>query len=803
MHLPTPAASRDPWNQPTTLWAARIAVGGVVAWIVHRVWAGLSIPWWFNTDELVFFNEIIRQLRLDPGQTFFDIPGTPYTTLCSGLTAAWWGFERLFGLSQAANPSDFAFEQVQGVYGLMRAVTLGCYATAIGLAFSAFRQAGGVLTGVLAAILAATLPIHVQYSHFVRTESLGLVLCFSAILLLLHPRTARRWTTYLVVGILCGIAMSARFHFALVGLPVVLALYFFHDRPQLDLADEKLPRQRLFRAGTALAGLFIVGAVITLLFRNGIIPASGITHMMLLSTAEGAAQFPGAKQAVAKLWLLLGTGGLGLLLAYQIRAVRPRLTPFINAFTVAIVLGFAGGFLCSHPAFLWRGEHQLRSIQFYSDWVDPNLEKLGLWGSWWNVTHYYFTTALPEKWLQFSFLAGVGTILWSRNPLSISFLLGAALCFVAHPVTMKLWAHHIIPWLPLLCFVAAHPIGTALRWLTRKWPGPILPPLLVTGTAALLIAVLPARLAKADDYVKTSLSRTTQIDEMYRWLAIHVPLDSFLAVSYYSLNGDGFLKWIESTGVTVPKKMTLFPHTRIWWLQRSILDGRSGYVCISRADIQFFREDAELKQPGSTYDPFTDKIFEELATFGGGAYELKVFKFDLRHLPLGQPDVVATVPTPPPSSVVTDTSVTELKKKLADLQARVDTLVAEAQRQAAYTALLKTAHEQLEKAHAVLQRQQEQQLAVTKQQSDYIAALEKERDQLKASPDAVRQQVENLNRTAREQAAYIEALKKEIDRLTAQYANHGKDIAHYLKVINEQTAYIKLLESERKPPAQP
>ena len=53
---------------------------------------------------------------------------------------------------------------------------------------------------------------------------------------------------------------------------------------------------------------------------------------------------------------------------------------------------------------------------------------------------------------------------------------------------------------------------------------------------------------------------------------------------------------------------------------------------MSKADIAFFnfKDDAERKIPGSTYNPFEDKRFEELAKFGDGFFELEVFKFDLR-----------------------------------------------------------------------------------------------------------------------------------------------------------------------------
>ncbi len=627
----TTGTRNSAWSGPRPIFVGWVCVVAVVAWIVIRVWDGLFIPWWFNTDEVAFYYEVIRQLRLDFTQTFFDIPGTPYMTLSSLTTAAWWSVEKIFGLTNAGNPADFAFEHVQGVYTLMRGLTLGGYVVAVGLAYEIFRRAGSVITGVVSAVLLATLPIHVQYSHFVRTESLGLLLCLTAILGLLHPRTALRWQTYLAAGVLVGIAMGARYHFALSGLPVLLAIYFLHDRKRLRLDETTSSYRASLDAAVVLAGILAAGGVVTVLFKLGVIGPSRLTHTMLLTTAAGTQQYPGAKQAVGKLWILLGTGSLILAVVAQFGRSRTRLLPLVNAFTLCLLLGFAGGFLCSHPTFLWRGEFQLRSIQFYSDWVDPNLQALGPLARWGNVTRYYFTTALPEQWLQWSFLLGVIAILWSRRAVAVSFLVGAAICFIAHPVTMKLWPHHIIPWLPFLCYVAAYPFGLLIETVARRVTRPALAPaLLVLVSGGALVAALSGRLAKANEYLDISRTRTIQITEMNKWLTAHVPPASFLAVSYYALNDEGFLKWIESSGVSVPQHVKRFQDVQIWWLQRSTLKGKTGYVCISRADISFFRDDAERKNPGSTYNPFTDPQFVELVTFGDGFYELKVFKFDLR-----------------------------------------------------------------------------------------------------------------------------------------------------------------------------
>lgn len=618
------------WQHPLPIRTGWILLAAVLGWIVLKVWSGLFIPWWFNTDEVAFYYEVIRQLRLDLTQTFFDIPGTPFMTLTSLLIMPWWLVERLGGATATVNPSDFAFEHIQGVYTLMRGITLAGYLAAIGLAYSVFRRASGAITGAVAAIVTCTLPIHIHYGHFVRTESLGLVLCLAALLLQLHPRSRRRWQTYLIAGALAGAAMAARFHFAMVGLPVLLAIYYFNDRASLDPDDVHPPHRMLWLAGAALAGIFAAGAIAAALFKLGILRPGLLTHTMLLTTPAGPGQYPEAKQAVAKLWFLLGAGSALVAALQGFAPTRRWLRPFLSPFSLALLIGFSGGFLVAHPTFLWRGEHQLRSIQFYSDWTDPNLAALGPLASWWNVTCYYFTTALPERWLQYLFLAGAGLILWRREPVPLAFLIGAAICFVAHPVTMKLWPHHIIPWLPLLCYVAAYPVGASIEAVTRRLRQPVLVTVILLAVTATLVATVRPRLAKTDEYLQVSRARTVQIAEMSAWLTAHVPTDAFLAVSYFSLNADGFLEWMETSGVPVPQHVKRRRDVHIWWLQRSTLDGHAGYLCVSRADIIFFREDAERKNPNSTYDPFEDRRFKELAAFGGGVYGLKVFQFDLR-----------------------------------------------------------------------------------------------------------------------------------------------------------------------------
>ena len=180
----------------------------------------------------------------------------------------------------------------------------------------------------------------------------------------------------------------------------------------------------------------------------------------------------------------------------------------------------------------------------------------------------------------------------------------------------------------MLCFVAAVPVGAAGSWLVMRYRHTRFVSVAVVLLASTVVVLAcSVRLQHENEYLSTSRARTDQILQMDRWLSGNVPPDSYLLESYFALNADGFREWIESAGVHVPefvKKRAV----HIWWLERSSVNGHAGVLCMSRADIAFFHDDFERKQPGSTYDPFTNPNFRPVAHFGAGFYELTVFQFD-------------------------------------------------------------------------------------------------------------------------------------------------------------------------------
>jgi hypothetical protein len=583
----------------------------------------MYIPWWYQGDEVFIFTEVVRQLRLDPNQGFFDIPGTPYITLTSTLATLWWGVERLIGLTRFASPADFAFANMPAIFLLMRTVTLTLYAGAVFLAFDLFRRSVGLLGGLCAAVLLASLPTHVQYSATTRTESLGLVLTLGAIWLVLYSRWRGTPAIYGWAGGLAGVAMAARFHFALVGFPIILALFLLRDRKNLGGERNPLDYRLTYRIGAALAAVFLAGGIVTLLFELKVIDANWLTQRMLLTTRAGPAEYAGAKANVAKLWLLLGSA-CGLVLGlHTFPRGRRWIWTVCNPYTILLSAGFAAGFLLAHPAFLWRGEMQLRSIQFYADWTDAGLLSMSPIRSWLFVSRYYFNVALPELWLRLAFVAGALLIILWRRRVPLAFLGGAMVCFVAQPIRMTLWPHHVIPWLPFICFTAAAPVGLLGEWITRRIRTPAQGAAAVLVSAMVLLGLLLPRVKHADDVVPFASTKVRWIEEANRWISQNVQREAYLLESYFTLNGDGFLKWIESNGVEVPKFVNR-RHVNIWSLERLAADGHRGFAVVSPWDVEMFGP----QNPASRYNPYKDAGFQPIAQFGEGRFGVQVFEFD-------------------------------------------------------------------------------------------------------------------------------------------------------------------------------
>jgi len=66
----------------------------------------------------------------------------------------------------------------------------------------------------------------------------------------------------------------------------------------------------------------------------------------------------------------------------------------------------------------------------------------------------------------------------------------------------------------------------------------------------------------------------------------------------------------------------------IWWGEHSALDKQKGYVCASPQDLKAIKHTVDLRAPGQGTDPFADKRFLLVQSFGREPNEMDVFQFD-------------------------------------------------------------------------------------------------------------------------------------------------------------------------------
>ncbi len=613
---------------------ALLLVGAICFTQARHVWPALHIPWWFNTDEIFYLSEVARFLGGDFNQTYFDIPGTPLMTITAVILWGGWFLAHLFGFTQLLTHYDFAFGNLQGIVTLMRFETLVFSLCAVLVSFYAIRRAANLIVATGASILVISLPIFIQYSQFVRSESLGLLCCFGAWLLLQKSDENNRGEAYLWAGLLCGVAMAARFHFALVGPPLLL----MHWLSSSEYQEQHMGSAWPVRIWTGLLFFFVMGGFFVLLIRLDWIAPSWFSDALLVTACDAQGHRVAgvlapndvlkATGTIAKLWYLLATGAFALLLMRRVPAADLWTDRLFRPVPCYALLGFAFGFLLSHPAFLWQGYHQLKSIAFYSAWDDAELSRISLPAAWVKVTAYYFTTSLPERWLQVLFAFGIVCVLYRKIKSYLPLVALVAVCFLAHPPRMKLWPHHIIPWLPALCAIAMLPLGIPWEYIKSRrvhW-------IWGTGFVGLfgvgLIALVQPRTAQASSYYEISRDRVQFITELDDWLIRSIQPTDTLFISYYAMNSDCFYLWIESRGVKVPEFVTRNRQAQVWWLNKEVLRGKKGYLAVSPADISFFYDDFERKEPGKQINPFKDSRFVEQASFGAGFYEIMVFYFD-------------------------------------------------------------------------------------------------------------------------------------------------------------------------------
>jgi hypothetical protein len=353
---------------------------------------------------------------------------------------------------------------------------------------------------------------------------------------------------------------------------------------------------------------------------------ASILAVMLMSKATS---YPAAVRLFSGVALGWIAGSASALLLYRLPRTKPLVVRIISPGHVKLFIGFSAGFLLGNPTILRQYEYFFQSVQMYSGYVDrdrlawPFLKNLT-----WYIGHYVEILA-PDRLTLALLCLGCITILAARDRKMFPYLLGAGLFFFSKPLTVVAAPHHVILWLPYFFMICAYPAGKLCQLLSDRLPYGN-----AWATAALACVLffsvthLTAGPSAASANATASEARMRNIEQATGWIKTHAEPKATVAISYYCFNPDTFYAWAAQLQVPLPPEAFDGRDYVIWWGHARALRGKSGYACATRADVPSMKARLDLSEPGEGTDPYTDPRFTPVVSFGSGADEVDLFRFN-------------------------------------------------------------------------------------------------------------------------------------------------------------------------------
>jgi hypothetical protein len=579
--------------------------------------------WFFSSDEYVFAAEVIRFAHGDFRQHFFDIPGTLFMLLDTALWCVAYGVGRLSG-TVSSGIGEFTFSHLPALFVLMRATTLFFFLLSLVLFFVLTAKVINRAAAAVASLLLVMSTTYTYYSSFVRTESLALVLMLAALIWLMRDSSStsssappRLKDSAVIAGLLAGFAASARLHSLTAALPALMMILWMRKRPP----ETEWPRWIVVSARVVLPVGWLIAAWILWWSRTALTDLPGARRFLTI---------------VAAGWIAVSVVGLVL---YLIRWTRPLIVRVIRPDIVKLLMGCCIGALVASPTILTQYMYFLRGVHMYGSYLDVN--RLS-WPFWKNLTWYaghYMAIIAPDKLTLVLLAAGTLLVIVTRNRKMLLFLAAAVLFFISKPLKLIAAPHHVILWLPFFFMICAYPIGWLFNLLTSRFRyGRIYG---IACLAVFLAAYLQNLEGKHDDRFRGTRGpqiaaseaskaeiRLRNIQKATDWIKLHAEPATLVEISYFCFNPDSFHIWLRSLEVPVPASVSDGRNYQVWWGHASALRGKRGYACATPMDVAHMKTNLDLVTPGEGTDPYTDRRFQRLATFGSGTDQVDLFRFD-------------------------------------------------------------------------------------------------------------------------------------------------------------------------------
>ncbi len=603
--------------------ASILFVAAAITFSLYYLLPSLYRSWFFSSDEYAIAQEVIRFLNLDSRQQFFDMPGTPLMMLSAAIWAAIYGVAG----THSAGILGYTFQHLDGLFAVMRGVTLFFYATSLILVFLLARRLMNTAGACIAGLLVAMSPAYASYSSFCRVESMSISLILLG-LLITHRALDRTYRharprrfpidPFLVAGVLAGLAAAVRLHSLLASMPLLALILLFH---KWNSPPEDYPRWMRSTARIGLPLMAMAGAATIWEVKTRFI---GYPHASALIVRAGV--------ALLVLPMLVA-------LFYTARRTRSLLLRAAGPEFVKIIAGCTAGFLLGSPTSIRQYTFVLASIDRYSgSYIDWQRTAWPLKDDVAWYLYFYGKTFAPDAIAALLLLTGAMWMVLRRDRRMLPYLCAFLIFFVSQPLDLRAAHHHILLWLPFFALVCAYPIAETYGVLwhragtSAKWK------LAVQAAAVLAWLGLAWQLTNgprnAASEVRASQLRLDNVAEATSWIKRNTGPGATIAVGYFCFNPDMFYAVLRAGDVPVPDSVSDGRYYFGWWGERASLAGHAGYVCAPGPGAAGSNLDRlAVADSSRMVDPLTDPAFHKVAGFGSGAAEVDIFQFDLRDPP--------------------------------------------------------------------------------------------------------------------------------------------------------------------------
>jgi hypothetical protein len=605
-----------------------VYLAGLLGFATYYLRPSLFRSWFFSSDEYVIAAEVIRFLHLDFRQHFFDMPGTPFMFLSAAIWALVYTAQWVLGLLPPGTDLErFTLNHLPALFTMMRTVTLFFFLCSIVLLFILAARLTNKVGACIASLFLMMSPIYTSYSSFVRVESLSVCLILISILCLLSgldgtSRTSGRSAQALIfiAGVFAGLAAASRLHSITASLPLLLLLLLTREQE-----SSAYPTWLGLCWKYILVSAFVLGITILITIQSD--------YMLSSATREAISRKYPKTFAALSSYVVIAT--MAISAGWALRRVprtRPLVDRALRPSVFLLLLGCGIGLLAGAPTALSQYQYLLQSQEFYrSSYLDldraawPLLRNVQ-WFVW-----YYLRVIAPDNLSLLLLGAGAVTVLIRRNKRLLPFALAAVLFFVSKPINLVAAGHHVIAWLPFYGIIAGYPVARAYDVMSGRVPyGRALKAgVLVSLLGALGLILVPGPRNTARDTQWTE-ERMHNIALATDWIKQNTEPDAAVAVSYFCFNPDIFFVWLGALDVPVPQYLLDGRRYIIWWGNRSALRGLKGYACATLSDLDAIKIKLDRSSPGEGTDPYADKRFRIVKSFGVGQTAIDVFSFDFR-----------------------------------------------------------------------------------------------------------------------------------------------------------------------------